>query len=100
MKGLNWINLKFKVLSWTKIKLKSAMREHAPSPSPLSRHIGSCHTRMGWSRVCYISKDSESSTDVIISPNLRVLLGSYHFFSGEKKKLKELKKEKIRHCYW
>ena len=100
MKGLNWINLKFKVLSWTKIKLKSAMREHAPSPSPLNRHIGSCHTRMGWSRVCCISKDSESSTDVIISPNLRVLLGSYHFFSGEKKKLKELKKEKIRHCYW
>ena len=75
------------------------MREHAPSPSPLNRHIGSCHTRMGWSRVCCISKDSESSTDVIISPNLRVLLGSYHFFSGEKKKLKELKKEKIRHCY-
>lgn len=37
--------------------------------------------------------------DVIISPKLTVLLWSHQIFSGEKKKLKELKKKKI-HCYW
>lgn len=32
--------------------------------------------------------------DVIISPKLTVLLWSHQIFSGEKKKLKELKKKK------
>ena len=74
------------------------MRDHASGPNPLNRHFGTCPTRMWWSCVYCISRDNGGSTDVIISPKLRVLLWSHHIFSGEKKKLKYLKK-KIHYLY-
>ena len=75
------------------------MRDHASGPNPLNRHFGTCPTRMWWSCVYCISRDNGGSTDVIISPKLRVLLWSHHIFSGEKKKLKYLKKKNTLSVY-